>query len=150
MEHRTVIHGSYLGGYGLPGMLAFVGVLGAIAALGSQIWARRSALVVWLVVFGGAVITIFVLELISRRNFVEVDGGRIRWFFRQPPEQGDEPLASLQKVEVFPSAVRVVFMDGGFVAGRDDFRRSDLNRLVETLRDLGAHVSGTAVKRWPF
>ena len=131
-------------------MLAFIGILGAIAALLSRIWARPSALAGWLIVFGGGVVTIFALEMISRRNFVEVVGGRIRWFFRQPPERGDEPLASLQKVEVFPYAGRVVFMDGGFVAGRDVFRRRDMNRLVETLRDLGAHVSGTAVKRWPF
>ena len=74
MERPLVIHGSYMGGYGLPGALALVGVLGGIAAVLSRIWARPTALTLWLIVMGVAVGTIFVAEAISRRNVVQVGG----------------------------------------------------------------------------
>ena len=142
MERRLVIHGSFMGGYGLPGLLAFVGIIGVIQAVLNRIWARPAALVVWLILIGGAVVVILVAEGISRRNVREVSGGRIRWSFRQPPEQGDQALSSLQKVEVFSSAARLVFEDSLVVASRAVFRRRDINRLVEALRELGAQVTG--------
>src|SRR5712692_311690 len=141
MERPLVIHGSYMGGYGLPGTLALVGVLGAIAAVLSRIWARPAALTLWLILMGVAVGTIFVAEAISRRNVVEVRGDRIRWSFRQPPVKGDQPVSSLQKVEVFPSGARLVFEASMVFASRAEFRRSDIERLVEGLRQLGALVS---------
>jgi hypothetical protein len=143
MERPLVIHGSFMGGYGLPGTLALVGVLGGIAAVLSRIWARPAALTLWLILMGVVVATIFIAEATSRRNVVEVSGDRIRWSFRQPPDHGDEPLPNLQRVDVFPSAVRLVFEDDFVVASRADFRRRDINRLVEALRQLGAQVSGS-------
>ena len=141
MERPLVIHGSSMGGYGLAWMLALVGVLGGVAAVVSRIWARPAALTLWLILMGVAVGTIVVAEAISRRNVVEVSGDRIRWSFRQPPDQGDQPLSSLQKVEVFPSGARLVFEEGLVFASRAEFRRSDIKRLAEGLRGLGARLS---------
>jgi hypothetical protein len=95
----------------------------------------------WLILMGVVVGTIFVAEAISRRNVVEVSGDRVRWSFRQPPDKGDQPLSSLQKVEVFPSGARLVFEQGLVFASRVDFRRRDIKSLVEGLRGLGAQVS---------
>jgi len=140
MQRPLVINGSYMGGYGLPGALALVGVLGAIAAILSRVWARPAALELWLIVMGVAVGTIIGAEAISRRNVVEVGADRIRWSFRQPPDHGEQPLTSLQKVEVFPSGARLVLQDRMVFASRVDFRRRDIKRLVEGLRALGAQV----------
>ena len=136
-----------MGGYGLPGMLAFVGVIAAIEAILTRIWARPSALAVWIVIVGGALVGIFFMEAISRRNVVEVADERIRWSFRQPPEKGDEPISHLQRVEVLPSGARLVFMDGLVFASRAQFRRRDIRRLVEGLRGLGADVNDMGAAR---
>jgi hypothetical protein len=130
-----------MGGYGLPGGLAVVGLLGGINAVLARIWASQTALMVWLIVVGGAVLAIFFAEAVNRRNVVEVTGDRVRWSFRQPPATGDQPLSSLRKVEVFPSGARLVFEEGMVFASRAVFRRSDIKRLVEGLRGLGAQVS---------
>ncbi len=143
MERRLVIHGSTLGGYGLPGMLAFVGVLGGINAVLTRIWARPAALTLWLIIVGGAVLTILFVEAVNRRNIVEVSGDRIRWSFRQPPVKGDQPLSGLRKVEVFSSGACLEFEEGRVCATRDMFRRRDINRLIEALRQLAAQVSGS-------
>ncbi len=141
MERPVVIHGSFLGGNGLPGMLAFVGVIGGINAVLTRIWVRPAALTVWLILIGGALATILFVEAVCRRNIVAVGRNRIRWSFRQPPEKGDEPLSNLQRVEVFSSATRLVFKDRLTAISRADFRRPDINRLVETLRGLGAPIN---------
>ena len=141
MEQRLVIHGSTMGDYGLPGMLAFVGVLGTIEAVLTRIWARPSALTVWVILIGVALATIFAVEAVNRRNVVEVSSERIRWSFRQPPESGDEPLSNLQKVEVFQSGARLVFEHGLVFASRAMFRRRDIKRLVEGLQQLGVQIS---------
>jgi hypothetical protein len=143
MERRFVIHGSTMGGYGLPGMLAFVGALGAIEAVLTRIWARPAALTLWLIIVGGAVLTILFVEAVNRRNVVEVSGDRIRWSFRQPPVRGDHPLSDLRKVEVFSSGACLEFDEGRVCATRDMFRRREINRLIEALRQLGAQVSGS-------
>jgi len=142
MERRLVIHGSTLGGYGLPGLLAFVGVLGGINAVLTRIWARPAARTLWPIIVGGAVISILFVEAVNRRNILEVSGDRIRWSFRQPPVKGDQPLSGLRKVEVFPSGACLEFEVGRVCATRDMFRRRDITRLVEALRQLGAQVSG--------
>ena len=142
MERRLVIHGSTLGGYGLPGLLAFVGVLGGINAVLTRIWARPAARTLWLIIVGGAVISILFMEAVNRRNILEVSGDRIRWSFRQPPVKGDQPMSGLRKVEVFSSGACLEFEAGRVCATRDMFRRRDITRLIEVLRQLGAQVSG--------
>ena len=141
-----MIHGSYMGGFGLPGGLVLVGVLGTVAAVLSRIWARPAALMVWLIVMGVAVGTIFVAEAVSRRNVVEASGDRIRWSFRQPVINGDQALSDLRKVEVSPDGARLVFEYDAVFASRAEFRRRDIKRFVEGLRRLGAQVidSGSA------
>ena len=124
-------------------MLAFIGVIGVIQAFLTRIWIGPAALTMWVILIGGAVVAMFVVEAISRRNVVEVTGDRIRWSFRQPPDKGDQPMSSLQKVEVFPSGARLVFEQGLVFASRADFRRRDIKRLVEGLRGLGAQISDT-------
>jgi hypothetical protein len=141
MERDLVIHGSSLGGYGVPGMLAFLGVLGTFAAVLDQIWARRSALVVWLILIGAALAILILVEAVNRRNVVEVKGDRIRWSFRQPPDNGDQPLSALSRVEVFPSGARLVFDGGPVFASRAMFTPRDIRRLVDGLRGLGAQVT---------
>ncbi len=136
-----MIHGSSLGGAGLPGMLAFVGVIGAINAVLTRIWVRPAALTVWLILIGGAVLAILFVEAVCRRNIVVVGRNGIRWSFRAPPEKGDEPLSNLQRVEVFSSATRLVFKDRLAAVSRADFRRRDINRLVETMRGLGVPIN---------
>ncbi len=143
MQRPLVIHGSYMGGFGLPGALALVGVLGTVAAVLSRIWARPAALTVWLIVMGVAVGTIFVAEVVSRRNVVEASGDRIRWSFRQPVVNGDQALSDLRKVEVSPDGARLVFEYDAVFASRAEFRRRDIKRFVEGLRGLGAQVSDT-------
>jgi hypothetical protein len=140
MERRLVIRGSFMSGYGFPGLLAFVGAIGAINAVLTRIWASRVALTVWLIIIGGGVVAIFAVEAISRRNVVEVRGDRIRWSLRQPPDKGDQPISNLRRVEVFPAAACLVFVDCTVAASGVDFRRSDLTRLVEGLRAMGATV----------
>lgn len=139
------MRGSYLGGYGLPGMLAFIGVIGAIEAVLTRIWIRPAALMLWVILIGGALVAMFVVEAISRRNMVEVSDDRIRWSFRQPPDKGDRPLSSLQKVEVFPSGARLVLQDRQVFASRAVFRRRDIKRFVEGLRGLGAQVNDMGI-----
>ena len=141
MERGLVIHGSSIGGYGVPGMLAFLGVMGTVTAVLDKIWVRRSALVVWLILIGAALAMLIVVEAVNRRNVVEVKGDRIRWSFRQPPEKGDEPLSHLQRVELLPSGARLVFMERPVFASQTAFRRRDIKRLVEGLRRLGAEIS---------
>lgn len=141
MDRRLVIYGSYIGGYGLPGALALVGVIAAIQAVLTRIWARPSALAVWVVIVGGAVAAIFFAEVVSRRNVVEVADERIRWSFRAPPEKGDQPFSHLQRVEVFPSGARLIFIEGAVFANRTNFRPRDIKRLVDGLRSLGAQVN---------
>jgi hypothetical protein len=141
VDGRLVIHGSFLGGYGLPGMLAFVGVIAAIQSVLTRIWARPSALAVWVVIVGGALLAVIFMEAVSRRNVVEVGDERIRWSFRAPPEKGDQPFSHLQRVEVFPSGARLVFIEGAVFANRANFRPRDIKRLVDGLRSLGAQVN---------
>jgi hypothetical protein len=141
MERGVVIHGSSMGGCGVPGMLAFLGVIGTVTAVLDKIWVRRSALVEWLILIGVALAMLIVVEAVNRRNVVEVMGDRIRWSFRRPPENGDEPFSQLQRVELLPSGARLVFMEGPVFASRAEFRRRDINRLVEALRRRGAQVS---------
>lgn len=141
MRRPLVIHGSYMGGYGLPGALALVGVLGSVAAVLSRIWASPAALTLWLIVMGVAVGTIFVAEAISRRNVVEVNGDRVRWSFRQPAFKGDQALSDLLKVEVSLDGARLVFKYDAVFASRAEFRRRDIKGFVEGLRGLGAQVS---------
>ena len=141
MERDLVIHGSSMGGYGLPGMLAFLGVLGTLAAVLDQIWVRRSALVVWLILIGVALATLVLVEAVNRRNVLEVKGDRIRWSFRQPSEKGAEPLSALRRVEVFPSGARLVFDRGMVFASRAMFTPRDIRRLVNGLRGLGAEIT---------
>lgn len=141
MERGLVIHGSTMGGYGVPGMLAFLGVMGTVTAVLDKIWVRRSAMVAWLILIGAALAILIFVEVVNRRNVVEVEGDRIRWSFRHPPEKGDEPLSHLQRVEVLPSGARLVFVEGPVFASRTEFRRRDIERLVEELRRLGAQVS---------
>jgi hypothetical protein len=145
MERGVVIHGSSIGGYGVPGMLAFLGVMGTVTAVLDKIWVQPSALVAWLILIGAALAILIFVEAVNRRNVVEVKGDRIRWSFRQPPEKGDELLSHLQRVEVFPSGARLVFMDRPVFASRAEFRRRDINELVEALRRRGAQVNDIGV-----
>src|SRR5260370_18049749 len=57
MRRPLVIHGSYMGGFGLPGALALGGVLVTVPAVLSRIWARPAGLTVWLIVMGFSVRT---------------------------------------------------------------------------------------------
>jgi hypothetical protein len=122
-------------------MLAFVGILGAIQAFLYRIWIHPAALTVWMFLVGVAVITILGVEVVNRRNVVEVSRDRVRWSLRQPPDQGDLPLSDLKRVEISPSGARLVFQDGLVFASRADFTRHDIKRLVEGLRGLGAQVN---------
>lgn len=135
---RLIIHGSNLGGWALPiGFGAIVFAL-VVTELLKPIETLRS-LFTWL---GLAVFLALVLigaELAARRNFVEVSDDHIRWSFMQPPERGDEHLADLVDVEVWPkTGAQLLFKTRKTVVSLADFPRWRINRLVETLRGLGA------------
>lgn len=130
-----------MSGYGLPGLLGVVGVLGTINAVLTRIWASKDALTVWLIIVGGAVLLIIFVEVVNRRNVLEVGGERISWSLRQPPDKGHEPLSSLRTVELVPTEVRLVFERHTVIANRILFRRGDMRRFVEQLRGLGVQVN---------
>ena len=136
-----MIRGTTLSGYGLPGLLAFVLIVAGAQALLTQIWERPEALTIWLILVGGLVGMIFVVEAVNRRNVVEVSGDHIRWSLRQPPDKGDQPISNIRRVEVSPLGASLVFDGHEVVARRVDFRRGDFARLVETLRGMGVQVS---------
>ena len=141
VQPRLAIRGTIWGGYGLPGFLAFITVFGGLAGIFDRVWLSSSAMIGWLLLYFSAVGSVFVFEAINRRNVLEISGDRIRWSFRQPPQQGDEPVSGLKNVEVSPSGARLVF-DSAFVfASGDMFRRRDIKRFVEELQRLGAQVS---------
>lgn len=95
-------------------------------------------MIFWVFIAG----TIVASQVIVRRTFVEVSSDGVRWFYRVPRQQGEEPLANLIKVERYASGAFLFFNGGaGRVAvSRSDFSNSEINRVVETLRGLGARV----------
>jgi len=142
MDQPVVIRGSTMGGFGTPVLLATIVVAAVITGLLSPITTSRRSLFLWLFLIGALSAAVVAFELVSRRNFVEVGGDRVRWFFRQPPEKGDEPLANLQWVELFPAAgARLVFRDRMAMVSLSDFPRRRVNRLVDRLRSLGVQVN---------
>ena len=134
-----------MGGYGLPGGLAAVGVLGGINAVLAHIWSNPSGLILWLIIVGGAVLGLFAVEAINRRNFVEVNGGRVRWALRQPPSKGELSVSSLRQVEVLPSGTRLVFEREAVSLYASLFRKRDMTRLVNALQQLGTQVTETQI-----
>lgn len=142
MERRVVIHGSNMGGYGTPGLLVVVAIVAVVTAALSPIRTNRTSLGVWLFLIVAFLAAIVWMELTSRRNVVEVAGGRVRWSFRQPPEKGDEPLTNLQKVNLFPSSgAQLVFPHKVAMVSRSDFTRGAVSRLVDALREGGTQVN---------
>lgn len=142
MDQPVVIRGSTMGGYGTPVGLAAIAVAAVMTGLLSPITTSRRSLFLWLFLVGALVVSVLAFELVSRRNFVKVGGDRVRWLFRQPPDKGDEPLANLQRVELFHAAgARLVFKDRMAMVGLSDFPRRRVNRLVDRLRDLGVQVN---------
>jgi len=74
---------------------------------------------------------------------VEVNGERIRWSFRQPPDRGDEPVANLRSVTIYPASGALLEFAGGndrVMLGVGDFRTRDIIRVVEARRGLGVRV----------
>jgi hypothetical protein len=149
MAGRVVIRGDQLGGYGLYVSAGVIVVGAPLTALLSRVWHSRSSLLLWVifwVVMAGALVA---MQVIVRRTFVEVTRDRVRWFFRQPRQQGEEPLTNLIRIETYPSAA-VLFFNGGtgrIAVGRPDFSSREINRVVETLRGLGVRVESGQVSR---
>ena len=137
MERGLVIHGTTIGGYGVPGMLAFLGVVGAVRAVLDKIWLRRSALAEWLILLGVALAILVVIEAVNRRNVVEVKGDRIRWSLRQPAEKGDEPFSHLRRVELLPSGAPLLFMERPVFVSRDELPRPRHQTARRKAREAG-------------
>jgi hypothetical protein len=142
MAGSVVIRGDQLGGYGLY-LSAGVIIVGApLTALLSRVWVSRASLLLWVIVWIVFAGTLVAIEVILRRTFVEVTSDRVHWFFRQPRQQGEEPLTNLIRIETYPSAA-VLFFNGGtgrITVGRTDFSSREINRVVEKLRGLGVRV----------
>lgn len=142
MVERVVIRGDLLAGYGIY-LSAGVIVVGApLTALLSRVWVNPSKFWLWVIFWIWIAGTLVACQVIVRRTFVEVSSDRVRWFFRQPRRQGDEPLTNLMRVERYPSAAILFFTGGsGRIAfGIPDFSNREINRVVEMLRRLGVHV----------
>lgn len=141
MKHRVVIHGALLDGWATPIGLAAIAIALLVTEVLKPIRTSHS-LFTWLGLAGFLALVIIGAELMSRRNVVEVVGTRIRWSFVQPPERGDEPLADLQRVEVWPSTgAQLIFKNRRTMVCLADFPRRRINRLVDALRQLGTPVS---------
>lgn len=135
---RVVIRGTMVGGY-LVRAVVISALIGAV--LGIWFYPAESAR--WLTAVGLPCIGAFLFEAISRRTFVEVEGERIRWFFREPRSQGDESVGSLRSVTLDPAAGALLEFAGGtglVMVRIDDFRTRDIIRLVEALRGLGVQI----------
>ena len=138
MDRRVVIRS--FGGYLLPGTIIFECLLLAVGAFISLHW--HYSLGGFWVMSGLAFVSSLVFMAITSRTFIDVDGYRVRWSFRQPPEQGDKPLSDLLRVEVFPgSGARLVFRNGLCMAGIDDFRWDQINHLTKALGEMGGQVT---------
>jgi hypothetical protein len=151
MAGRVVIRGDQLGGYGLYFSICLIVVGAPLTALLSRVWASRASLLLWVIFWILIAGTIVASQVIVRRTFVEVSSDGVRWFFRVPRQHGEEPLANLISVERYASGALVFFNGGaGRVAvSRSDFSNSEINRVVETLRGLGARVeAGQAMTTW--
>lgn len=139
MQRRVVIHGTQLGGY--PFVLILVALL-IITPI--SIWLYPADLPRWVVASALLLIADVGSEAIARRTFVEVDGVRIRWFFRQPSRRGgDEPVGNLRSVTIYPDSGALLEFAGDadrVMVGVVDFRIRDITRVVEALRGLGAPV----------
>jgi hypothetical protein len=137
MQRRVVIHGTMLGGYPLVLIPVALGVLTSVS-----IWIYPAELVRWLISASVILMALVIWVAILRRTFVEIHGERIRWFFRQPQDAGDESVGNLRLVTLYPeSGALLEFADGRrLMIGIVDFRNRDIIRVAESLRGLGVTI----------
>jgi hypothetical protein len=148
MDGRVVIRGDQLGGYGLYLSVGIIVVGAPLTALLSRVWHSRSSLLLWVISWTVMAVALVAMQVVVRRTFVEVTSDRVRWFFREPRQQGEERLTNLIRVETYPSAA-VLFFNGGtgrITFGIPDFSMREVNRVVETLRSLGVRVQSGQVR----
>ena len=136
MQHVVVIRGTQLGGY--PFVLILVGLL-ILTPISIWLWPADDAR--WLISAGVIACADVAAEMIARRTFVKVDGNRIRWSFRAPPDKGEEPVGNLRSVTIYPQGALLEFAAGSrLMVGINDFRNRDTMRVVEALRGLGVRI----------
>jgi hypothetical protein len=144
MQRRIIIRGTVLGGYPFVLMLVALVVLTPVS-----VWLYPAELVRWLdsavIILIGLVILIGIL----RRTVVEIQGERIRWFFRQPQDRGEEGVGNLRLITLYPESGALLEFAGGrrLMIGIGDFRNRDIIRVVETLRGLGVAVDDSTRPR---
>jgi hypothetical protein len=137
MQRRVVIHGTMLSGY--PFVLIAVAL---VILLPVSIWLYPAELVKWLIRSGFILMGLVFVAAILYRTFVEINGERIRWFFRRPQSIGDEAVGNLRLVTLYPESGALLEFAGGqrLMLGIGDFRNRDIIRVVEALRGLGVTI----------
>jgi hypothetical protein len=137
MQRRVVIHETMLSGY--PFVLIAVAL---VILLPVSIWLYPAELVKWLIRSGFILMGLVFVAAILYRTFVEINGERIRWFFRQPQSIGDEAVGNLRLVTLYPESGALLEFAGGqrLMLGIGDFRNRDIIRVVEALRGLGVTI----------
>jgi hypothetical protein len=144
-QERVIIRARGLGGLWVPLGLGFTLAWGALMAFLLKIAANPFTFRLWLIVIVICLASTFGFELIVRRSFVEVTGGRIRYFFREKGERGDRPVTDVRSAYAIGGDGLVVFNDGGgTMIGGDLFKRQDIERLVGRIHALNPGASAAA------
>jgi hypothetical protein len=137
---RVKIHGDVLAGYFLPLFVAVFVVFVPVTGILARVWANPVGLKYWMIYWALFLVGSWILVAQMRRTFIEADADRVRWFFRQPRAEGDEPLANLTKIELLQSGAVLVFPDQVVMADIGNFSRRSIKRLVAGLQDLGVQI----------
>ncbi len=144
-QERVIIRARGLGGYWIPLSLGFIVLWGVAMAFVLRISTNRSAFALWLIIIVIFLVSAFAFEAIVRRTFVEVAGGRIRYFFRESNQRGDRPLSDVRSAYAIGGGGMLVFDDGqsALLAG-DLFKREDIGRLVARIHELNPDAAASA------
>ncbi len=147
-QDGVIIRARGLGGLWVPLGLGFTLAWGALMAFVLKIQANPVNFRVWLIVIVICLASTFGFELVVRRSFVEVAGGRLRYFFREESERGDRPVSDVRSAYAIGGGGFLVFTDGRrvMIAG-DLFTRQDIERLLARIHALNPGASATAPQR---